>query len=154
MTLLVTWLYWLDCRLVSVRSTGLTGSCRIPVAPEHWSTWVAFGLIMQWTFGMASDALVMPAVTMTCRRARGLKMWRRLPDDRWVNSGTTLTVLGRCTLLVCGLQRWCSVPLNLRTLCLLEVNMRTLWVLCLRSERTTSLVYVSVIVAGTLTLGL
>lgn len=139
-TLLVIWLYWLDSRLVSVRSTGLTGRCRIPVAPEHWETWVELGLIIHWTLGMASEALVIPAVTMTCRRRRDLNIPRRLVVDSCVNSGTTLTVLGWCTLLVCGLQRRCSVVLNLRTLCLLEVKIRTLWGLCLREERTISLV--------------
>lgn len=125
---------------MSVRSTGLTGRCRIPVAPEQWETCVAFGLIIQWTFGIASDALVIPAVTITCRRARGLNIPRRLPEDNCVNNGMTLTVLGSCTLVVCGLQRWCSVPLKLRTLCLLEVNMRTLCGLWLRAERTINLV--------------
>lgn len=99
------------CRPVDVRETGLTGSCRIPACVEQWSTCVKLGLMMQWTLGMASEALVMPAVSIICALARGANMWRRLLVDRWVHSGSILAVV-RLSLVTVLVVLW--------TLCLLE----------------------------------
>lgn len=72
---------------------------------------------MRWTCGIASEALVMPAVSMTWCFGFGPKMWLRLSVDRCVQSGSILAVC----------SPWClSVRRMLWTLCLFGRNISML----------------------------